>query len=48
MCLVAAAVIAIAALVAGGPDEGPRNAVAEFVAVCAGFAVLGRFLGLKR
>jgi hypothetical protein len=48
VCLVAAAVIAIAALVAGGPDEGPRNAVAEFVAVCAGFAVLGRFLGLRR
>jgi hypothetical protein len=48
VCLVVAALSAIGALVAGGPDEGPRNAIAEFVAVCAGFAVLGRFLGLRR
>jgi hypothetical protein len=47
-CLLVAAAVAAAALVAGGPDEGPRNAVAEFVAVCAAFAVLGRFLGLRR
>jgi len=40
--------VAAAALIAGGPDEGPRNAVFEFVAVCAGFAGLGRFLGLRR
>ena len=47
-CLLVAAGIAAAALVVGGLDEGPRNAVAEFVAVCAGFAVLGRYLGLTR
>ena len=47
-CLLVAAAVAAAALVVGGPDEGPRNAVAEFVAVCAAFAVLGRFLGLRR
>jgi hypothetical protein len=42
-----AGAIAAAALVGGGLDEGPRNAVAEFVAVCGGFAVFGRFLGLR-
>jgi hypothetical protein len=47
-CLLVAAAVAAAALIGGGPDEGPRNAVAEFVAVCAAFAVLGRFLGLRR
>jgi hypothetical protein len=47
-CLLFAAVVAAAALVGGGLDEGPRNAVAEFAAICAGFAVLGRFLGLRR
>jgi hypothetical protein len=39
--------VAVAALVGGGLDEGLRNAVAEFAAICAGFAVLGRFLGLR-
>jgi hypothetical protein len=48
LCLLVAAAIAAAALVAGGPDEGPRNAFAEFVAVCAGFAAFGRYLGLRR
>jgi hypothetical protein len=48
LCLLVAAAIGAAALVAGGPDEGPRNAVAEFVAVCAGFAAFGRYLGLRR
>ena len=47
-CLLVAAGVAAAALIAGGPDEGPRNAVAEFVAVCAAFLALGRFLGLRR
>ena len=46
-CLLVAAAVAAAAFVAGGPDEGPRNAVGEFVAVCAAFAALGRFLGLR-
>jgi len=46
-CLLFAAAVAVLALLGGGPDEGPRNAVAEFVAVCAGFAVLGRYLGLR-
>ena len=47
-CLLVAAAVAAAAFIAGGPEEGPRNAVAEFVAVCAAFAALGRFLGLRR
>lgn len=47
-CLLLAAAVAAVALIGGGPDEGPRNAVAEFVAVCAAFAALGRFLGLRR
>jgi hypothetical protein len=46
-CLLFAAGVAVAALVGGGLDEGLRNAVAEFAAICAGFAVLGRFLGLR-
>ena len=46
-CLLFAAAVAGTALIGGGPDEGPRNAVAEFVAVCGGFAVLGRYLGLR-
>jgi HAAS domain-containing protein len=46
-CLLVAAAVAVAAFVGGGLDEGPRNAVAEFGAICACFAVLGRFLGLR-
>jgi hypothetical protein len=46
-CLLFATGVAVLAVLGGGPDEGPRNAVAEFVAVCAGFAVLGRYLGLR-
>jgi hypothetical protein len=46
-CFLFAAGVAVLALLGGGPDEGPRNAVAELVAVCAGFAVLGRYLGLR-
>jgi hypothetical protein len=46
-CLLFAAAVAVVVFVGGGLDEGPRNAVAEFAAICAGFAVLGRFLGLR-
>ena len=46
-CLLFAAAVAAAVFLGGGLDEGPRNAVAEFVAICAGFAALGRFLGLR-
>jgi hypothetical protein len=46
-CLLFAAAVAVLAFVGGGLDEGPCNAVAEFAAICAGFAVLGRFLGLR-
>jgi hypothetical protein len=47
-CLLFAAGVAVLALLGGGLGEGPRNAVGEFAAICAGFAVLGRFLGLRR
>jgi hypothetical protein len=47
-CLLFAAAVALVAFAGGGLDEGPRNAVAEFAVICAGFAVLGRFLGLRR
>ena len=47
-CLLFAAAVAMLALLGGGVlNEGPRNAIAEFVAVCAGFAALGRYLGLR-
>jgi hypothetical protein len=47
-CLLFAAAVAALALLGGGVlNEGPRNAIAEFAAVCAGFAALGRFLGLR-
>jgi hypothetical protein len=47
-CLLFAAAVAALALLGGGVlNEGPRNAVAEFIAVCAGFAALGRYLGLR-
>jgi hypothetical protein len=46
-CLLFAAAVAVLALLGGGLNEGPRNAVVEFVAVCAGFAALGRYLGLR-
>jgi hypothetical protein len=46
-CLLFAAAVGLLALAGGGLDEGPRNAVAEFVAICGGFATLGRFLGLR-
>jgi hypothetical protein len=46
-CVLFAAGVALLALVGGGVDEGPRNAIGEFVAICGGFAVFGRFLGLR-
>jgi hypothetical protein len=46
-CVLFAALAAGATLVGGGVDEGPRNAVAEFAAICGSFAVFGRFLGLR-
>jgi hypothetical protein len=47
-CAVLALVVAAFALVAGGGDEGPRNAVLEAVAVLAAFLLLGRRLGIRR
>lgn len=46
-CLLVAATVAAAGLFAGGLDEGPRSGVGQFVAICAGFAVFGRWLGLR-
>jgi hypothetical protein len=47
-CFALAGLVAFVALGAAGADEGPRNAVAEFVLVVACFAALGRRLGLRR
>jgi hypothetical protein len=47
-CLLFATTVGLVALAGGGLDEGPRNAVAEIVLICASFAALGRFLGLRR
>jgi len=47
VCLALAALVGLAALVAGGVDEGPRNALAEAVLVMTCFAALGRRLGLR-
>jgi hypothetical protein len=46
LCIGVAAPAAVLALVAG--DEGARNAVVKAAAVVAGFAALGRTLGLRR
>jgi hypothetical protein len=47
-CLLFAAAVGALALLGGGVlNEGPRNAVAEFTAVCAAFPALGRYLGLR-
>jgi hypothetical protein len=48
VCLAVAGVVALAAVIAAGPDEGLRNAAVEAAAICAGFGTLGRFLGLRR
>jgi hypothetical protein len=47
LCLGVATLVALAALLAGGVDEGPRNAVAEFLLVVGCFTALGRRLGLR-
>jgi len=47
VCLGLAGSLALLLLATGGIDEGPRNAVAEFVLVIACFAALGRRLGLR-
>jgi hypothetical protein len=47
LCLLFGTAVGIVALVGGGADEGPRNAIAEFVLICSSFAGLGRFLGLR-
>lgn len=46
-CVAFAGALSLALLVAGGLDEGPRNAVAELVLVVGCFAALGRRLGLR-
>src|SRR5207237_765076 len=46
-CLALASGVAVLAFAAGGLDEGPRNAVGEFVLVVACFAVFGRRLALR-
>ena len=48
LCFGLAGVVSVLALLAGGTDEGPRNAVAESVLVIVCFAALGRRLGLRR
>ena len=47
LCGTVAAAAALCVALAGGPDEGVRNAVLEFVAATGGFVVLGRRLGLR-
>jgi hypothetical protein len=47
VCGALAACLALALLVAGGLDEGPRNAIAETLLVVGCFAALGRRLGLR-
>ncbi len=48
LCLCVAAFVGVLALLAGGGDEGPRNAVLESLLVVVCFAALGRRLGLRR
>jgi hypothetical protein len=48
ICLLLAAIAASGAIAGAGFDEGLRNAVFEVVAICGGFAALGRFLGFRR
>jgi hypothetical protein len=47
LCALVAIAAALAVGVAGGPDEGVRNAVLELLAVTGGFTLLGRPLGLR-
>ena len=46
-CFALAGALAVLLFVAGGLDEGPRNAIAEAVLVIGSFAALGRRLGLR-
>lgn len=48
LCLCVAAFVGVLALLAGGGDEGLRNAVLESGLVIGCFAALGRRLGLRR
>lgn len=47
-CFALVAAAAVAALAGAGLDEGLRNAVGEAAAILVSFALLGRFLGLRR
>jgi uncharacterized membrane protein YhhN len=47
LCFFLAGLLATVLLLAGGLDEGPRNAIAETLLVLGGFAALGRRLGLR-
>ena len=47
-CLVLVLAAAAAALAGAGLDEGLRNAVGETIAIVGSYALLGRFLGLRR
>jgi hypothetical protein len=47
LCFAVAGAVALAGLVAGGIDEGPRNAIVEALLVIACFAARGRGLGLR-
>jgi hypothetical protein len=47
LCFLLAGLLAAALLLAGGLDEGPRNAVAETLLVVGCFAAFGRRLGLR-
>jgi hypothetical protein len=48
LCAATAGCAALASLIGGGIEEGPRNAVAEIVLVVAGFLALGKRLVLRR
>lgn len=48
LCIGLAMLVGVLALIVGGLDEGPRNAVVEAALVIACFAALGRRLGLRR
>ena len=47
LCAAVATAAGLAVGVAGGPDDGLRNAVLEIAAVTSGFTLLGRPLGLR-
>jgi hypothetical protein len=47
LCFFLAGLLGVVLFLAGGLDEGPRNAVAESVLVLGSFAALGRRLGLR-